>query len=72
MIQFADSVNKFLEFNEYKVLNNKGSISMKQAQQKAFTEYKEFNKTQEIDNDFEKQILKKLEARELVKKEGEE
>lgn len=61
MQQFAESVNKFLEFNEYDVLEGKGSISMKQAQEKATSEYNEFNKTQKIENDFEKQIIKKLE-----------
>ncbi len=60
MEQFAESVNKFLEFNEYKVLDNKGSVSMKRAQQKAIDEYKEFNKTQKIESDFEKQVLKRL------------
>jgi len=38
MEQFALSVNKFLEFNEYKVLEGKGSISAKQAEEKAFIE----------------------------------
>jgi hypothetical protein len=58
MEEFALSVNKFLEFNEYKVLNGKGSISAEQAEQKAFAEYEEFNKTQKIVSDFDKQISK--------------
>lgn len=58
MEQFAGSVNKFLEFNEYKVLENKGSISAKQAEQKAFEEYDKFNKTQKIESDFDKAIKK--------------
>jgi hypothetical protein len=56
MEEFADSVDKFLSFNEYKILKNKGSISKKQADKKAVDEYKEFNKTQEINSDFEKEI----------------
>jgi len=58
MEEFVLSVNKFLEFNEYKVLNGKGSISAEQAEQKAFAEYEEFNKTQKIVSDFDKQISK--------------
>ena len=53
---FAKSVNKFLEFNEYKILEGYGTISRKQAKQKAFTEYEKFNKTQKIESDFDKQI----------------
>ncbi len=56
MEQFADSVNKFLDFNEYKVLEGKGSVSAKQAEQKAFGEYDKFNKTQKIESDFDKAI----------------
>lgn len=58
MEQFAGSVNKFLEFNEYKVLQGKGSISAKQAENKAFTEYDKFNKTQKIESDFDKAVKK--------------
>jgi hypothetical protein len=56
MEQFALSVNKFLEFNEYKVLEGKGSISAKQAEEKAFIEYDKFNKTQKIESDFDKAV----------------
>lgn len=56
MEQFSDSVNKFIDFNEYKVLEGKGSISAKQAEQKAFGEYDKFNKTQKIESDFDKAI----------------
>lgn len=54
MEQFAESVSRFLEFNEYKILEGKGSISAKQAQEKAYAEYDEFNKTQKIESDFDK------------------
>jgi hypothetical protein len=56
MEQFALSVNKFLEFNEYKLLEGKGSISAKQAEEKAFGEYDKFNKTQKIESDFDKAV----------------
>ncbi|NOQ28253.1 MAG: cell filamentation protein Fic [Bacteroidales bacterium] len=56
MEQFAESVNKFLDFNEYKVLEGNGKISTKQAEQKAFGEYDKFNKTQKIESDFDKAV----------------
>jgi len=56
MEQFALSVNKFLEFNEYKVLEGKGNISAKEAEEKAFGEYDKFNKTQKIESDFDKAV----------------
>jgi len=58
MAAFANSVNKFLSFNEYKVLSGKGNISAKQAKSKAIKEYDKFNKTQKIVSDFDKQIRK--------------
>jgi len=54
MENLAMSVNKFLEFNEFKVLDGKGTISFKDAEKKAFKEYDEFNKHQNIDSDFDK------------------
>jgi len=65
MEQFSESVNKFLDFNEYKVLEGKGQISAKQAEQKAFSEYDKFNKTQKIESDFDKAI-RMLEAESRV------
>jgi len=56
MDKFALSVNKFLEFNEYKILEGKGTISAKQAEEKAFKEYDKFNKTQKIESDFDKAV----------------
>jgi len=56
MQAFVESVNKFLSFNEYKVLSGKGAISAKQAKEKAFEEYDKFNKTQKITSDFDKVI----------------
>ena len=54
MKAFAESVDKFLSFNEYEVLTNKGHISKLQADKKAVTEYKEFNRTQKIVSDFDR------------------
>ena len=58
MEQLADSVNKFLTFNEYKILQGKGRISKLQADKKAVKEYDEFNKTQKIISDFDKEVKK--------------
>lgn len=56
MEQFAASVNKFLTFNDYKILPDKGSVSAAEAKAKAEAEYDIFNKTQQIDSDFDKEI----------------
>ena len=58
MKAFAESVDKFLSFNEYEVLTNKGDISKLQADKKAVTEYNEFNRTQKVFSDFDKLLLK--------------
>ncbi|OFK61804.1 cell filamentation protein Fic [Globicatella sp. HMSC072A10] len=60
MQEFADSVERFLTFNEYKILSGHGSISSKQAKQKTSLEYDKFNKTQKIYSDFDKQVNKML------------
>ena len=59
MDKLAESVGKFLAFNEYKVLEDKGKISKDNADKKAFAEYEEFNKTQKIESDFDK-VVKKI------------
>lgn len=56
MNDMAASVDKFLSFNEYKLLKGKGSISRKRMESKAKAEYAEFNKTQAINSDFEKTV----------------
>ena len=60
MEEFANSVTRFLEFNNYKILPNRGGISAKEAHQKASDEYDIFNRTQRIDSDFDAEISKML------------
>ena len=60
MEQFADSVNEFLAFRRYEILPDKGKISRQAAEEKAFAEYNIFNKTQQIQSDFDKAIEKYL------------
>jgi len=50
----AESVNKFLDFNEYRVLEGFGTISHQVAKNKADAEYEVFNKTQKIESDFDR------------------
>lgn len=56
METLSNSINEFLSFNKYEVLEGKGNISKMQADEKAEKEYSEFNKTQKINSDFEKKI----------------
>lgn len=58
MESLAESVNKFLNFNEYKVLEGNGKVAKIVADKKAVTEYDTFNKTQKIISDFDKEIKK--------------
>lgn len=58
MSQLAESVNKFLNFNDYEVLDGKGKISKILADKKAIATYEAFNKTQKIISDFDKEIKK--------------
>jgi len=60
MVDFAESVNKFLSFNEYKILDGRGKISKEQADKKALAEYEVFNKTQPIESDFDREVKKFL------------
>lgn len=63
MEDFAKSVNEFLNFRRFKILEGKGCISKKDADKKAITEYTEFNKTQTINSDFDKEVKKILEGK---------
>ncbi|WP_022964260.1 virulence RhuM family protein [Halopseudomonas pelagia] len=63
MESFAESVNKFLAFNEYRILEGYGSISRKQADQKALAEYEKFNRQQPIESDFDREVKRLLQAK---------
>jgi hypothetical protein len=56
MESLANSVDKFLNFNEFKILEGKGTKSHGQAISKAGKEYDQFNKTQKIISDFDKRL----------------
>ena len=56
MKEFAESVNKFLAFNEYRVLNGPGKIPRGVADEKAEREYDIFNRTQPVFSDFDAEI----------------
>lgn len=60
MEDFAKSVNEFLNFRRFNILEGKGRISKKDADKKAIAEYTEFNKTQAINSDFDKEVKKML------------
>ena len=57
MEEFAKSINEFLEFRRYDILEDNGEISRKEAEEKAEKEYNQFNKTQKITSDFDKLLL---------------
>ena len=61
MQEFAESVNAFLAFRRYDILQGKGKISKSVADRKAVEEYNEFNKHQKITSDFDKEVRKMLE-----------
>lgn len=58
MEQLAVSINEFLSFNKYTVLEGKGKVSKLLADKKAVKEYDTFNKTQKLISDFDKEIQK--------------
>ena len=63
MESFAESVNRFLAFNEYRILEGYGTVSRQQAEQKAVAEYEKFNKQQRIESDFDREMKKLLQKR---------
>ena len=63
MESFAESVNKFLAFNEYRILEGYGSVSRKAAEEKAHQEYEQFNKQQKIESDFDREVKKLLQKK---------
>ncbi len=60
MEDFANSVNEFLAFRRYNILDNKGKVKKSQAEHKARAEYEIFNRFQKIDSDFDKLIRKQI------------
>lgn len=63
MQQFAEAINAFLEFRQYKILHGKGSVSRADAERKASEEYDIYNKTQKITSDFDKEVRKLLDEK---------
>lgn len=61
MEDFAKSIDKFLTFQDYKILQSHGSITKMIADAKAKSEYVKFNKIQKINSDFEQYIRRNLE-----------
>ena len=66
MDEFAASINEFLSFRRYDILQGKGSVSGQAAKAKAEAEYGRFNKTQQITSDFDREIKR------LIEKQSEE
>lgn len=64
MAEFAASINEFLAFRRYDVLKGKSKISKKDADKKATAEYDEFNKTQKITSDFDREVERLLQGSE--------
>ncbi len=72
MHDMAESVDKFLSFNEYQVLEGKGRISKASADKKALAAYKSFNKIQKIESDFDKSMKQSLDALKKLGRKGDE
>lgn len=56
MKDFAASIDEFLKFNRYEILEGHGHVSHGTAKEKAIGEYREFNKHQKIISDFDREI----------------
>lgn len=63
MEEFAASVNEFLNFRKYVILQHKGMLSKQQADEKAREEYELFNKRQIINSDFDQKVKSLLEKK---------
>ena len=63
MEDFAKSINEFLAFRRYDILPDKGRVTRQEADRKAFAEYGEFNKTQRITSDFDREVKKLIESK---------
>jgi hypothetical protein len=62
MAEFAKSVNAFLEFNHYQILEGYGKVSRSAADEKASAEYTQYNRTQKIVSDFDKAVKRLLDG----------
>lgn len=60
MQQLSESIHKFLEFNEYQILQNAGTVSHAQIVKNVEQEYEKFRKIQErqFESDFDREIKK--------------
>lgn len=58
MQDFATSIDEFLKFNRYEILEGHGYITHNAAKKKAIDEYREFNKHQKIVSDFDREVKK--------------
>ncbi|QCT73659.1 RhuM family protein [Eubacterium maltosivorans] len=56
MKDFVASIDEFLKFNRYEILEGHGHVSHGTAKEKAIGEYREFNKHQKIISDFDREI----------------
>ena len=72
MADLAASVDKFLAFNEYRVLDGRGQVSKKDADRKALEEYADFNKTRRVESDFDRFVRQRIEGagRQATRKPG--
>ncbi|HAG11812.1 MAG TPA: cell filamentation protein Fic [Desulfotomaculum sp.] len=61
MVEFSASINEFLAFRKYEILPDKGKISKDMAAARAEIEYAEFNKTQKITSDFDREVKRLIE-----------
>ncbi|MDD4346448.1 MAG: virulence RhuM family protein [Desulfitobacteriaceae bacterium] len=61
MEEFAASINAFLAFRKYELLRDKGKVSKQAAAVKAEGEYEEYNKTQKIVSDFDREVKRLME-----------
>ena len=63
MQEFSESIDAFLSFRRYNTLKGKGKISKRSADSKAAQEYDEFNKTQKITSDFDREVQRMLKTK---------
>lgn len=62
MKEFAESVNAFLSFGQYKILVGRGSVTREVADARASEEYDAYNRQLKFESDFDKQIKRFLDG----------